>query len=632
MSSKNYLDKNGLTYFWGKVKDEVESVRSMCVHITYNNTSEQYESDKTFSEIYSAYENGYDVFADESGLRHVLIYCYYIDDVHGGDAIFSSSQFDNTEEGIVVGGQTITIGRNSEGEYIQVGNYTNTYIPKASTSTDGLPSMDGTANQGDSFNFARADHVHPSDTSKANTSDVLTKTNTTSYTPTADYHPATKKYVDDKEFADLSDVFVIACSVDGSNNHTVDKTWAEITTAINAGKKIFAKHESSVFPLTKFSQSSSSVQGYVAFYSPSPSFNPNLDPYYGGQWRFGEECIVVWDTTWSGQDGEMDSWNIAFMPENIPITTWYKDPNDSNNYCLQTINNDSGGSIFMERYDQNRYSSFVIGSSGINIASTAYDPYGSNTLTMGSSGLSITSTAGVSIQNVVTPTNNTDAATKGYVDNALSGVTTNLAGLTDTTITSPSGGQVLSYDSTNSKWVNADLPSDVMVVKITGTDSNGYTADKTFAEIRAARLAGACVILRYSIYSWYLHAGASMPSSGSDLYFGTLMGGTDYYWKISSANVVTKLTNDFVNTINGQTGNVTLSIPTKTSDLTNDSGYITSSGVPTKTSDLTNDSGFVTTDTNTTYTISISSNVITLTPSTGTAQTITLPVYNGGVT
>ena len=32
---------------------------------------------------------------------------------------------------------------------------------------------------------------------KANTADVLTKTNTTAYTPTADYHPATKKYVDD---------------------------------------------------------------------------------------------------------------------------------------------------------------------------------------------------------------------------------------------------------------------------------------------------------------------------------------------------------------------------------------------------------------------------------------------------
>lgn len=35
------------------------------------------------------------------------------------------------------------------------------------------------------------------------------------------------------------------------------------------------------------------------------------------------------------------------------------------------------------------------------------------------------------------------------------------------------------------------------------------------------------------------------------------------------------------------------SVPTKTSELTNDSGFITSASVPTKTSELTNDSGFV---------------------------------------
>lgn len=38
----------------------------------------------------------------------------------------------------------------------------------------------------------------PDISGKANISDVLTKTNTTSYTPSANYHPATKKYVDDK--------------------------------------------------------------------------------------------------------------------------------------------------------------------------------------------------------------------------------------------------------------------------------------------------------------------------------------------------------------------------------------------------------------------------------------------------
>jgi hypothetical protein len=57
-----------------------------------------------------------------------------------------------------------------------------------------------------------------------------------------------------------------------------------------------------------------------------------------------------------------------------------------------------------------------------------------------------------------------------------------------------------------------------------------------------------------------------------------------------SATVPTKtsdLTNDSGFITNGD-------IPTKTSDLTNDSGFITSADVPTKTSDLTNDSGFIT--------------------------------------
>ena len=75
-----------------------------------------------------------------------------------------------------------------------------------------------------------------------------------------------------------------------------------------------------------------------------------------------------------------------------------------------------------------------------------------------------------------------------------------------------------------------------------------------------------------------------------------------------------------VTSVNGQTGAVTISVPTKTSDLTNDSGFLTSAPVasvngqtgtvslsaadvgalpssttiPTKTSDLTNDSGYIT--------------------------------------
>lgn len=43
---------------------------------------------------------------------------------------------------------------------------------------------------------AAVNEINSGLSSKANSADVLTKTNTTAYTPTADYHPATKKYVD----------------------------------------------------------------------------------------------------------------------------------------------------------------------------------------------------------------------------------------------------------------------------------------------------------------------------------------------------------------------------------------------------------------------------------------------------
>lgn len=61
-----------------------------------------------------------------------------------------------------------------------------------------------------------------------------------------------------------------------------------------------------------------------------------------------------------------------------------------------------------------------------------------------------------------------------------------------------------------------------------------------------------------------------------------------------------------VTSVNGKTGDVELDaddvgalpdstyIPTKTSDLQNDSGFITQAAVPTNVSDLTNDSGFLT--------------------------------------
>lgn len=62
---------------------------------------------------------------------------------------------------------------------------------------------------------------------KANTSDVLTKTNTTSFTPTWDYQPATKKYVDDAVS------WITWWDMSYSDYNFVAATWATVTMSLS---------------------------------------------------------------------------------------------------------------------------------------------------------------------------------------------------------------------------------------------------------------------------------------------------------------------------------------------------------------------------------------------------------------
>ena len=59
---------------------------------------------------------------------------------------------------------------------------------------------------------------------------------------------------------------------------------------------------------------------------------------------------------------------------------------------------------------------------------------------------------------------------------------------------------------------------------------------------------------------------------------------------------VVRSDNDYVISLDVEALKGELNIPTKTSDLTNDSGFITGEALPTKLSDLTNDEGFITID------------------------------------
>ena len=75
------------------------------------------------------------------------------------------------------------------------GFITQEQVPEGAVASNTTPKMDGTAAVGVETAFARGDHVHPSDTSKANIADVYAKTQTYS-----------KTEIDEKKFLVASDI------------------------------------------------------------------------------------------------------------------------------------------------------------------------------------------------------------------------------------------------------------------------------------------------------------------------------------------------------------------------------------------------------------------------------------------
>ena len=118
----------------------------------------------------------------------------------------------------------------------------------------------------------------------------------------------------------------------------------------------------------------------------------------------------------------------------------------------------------------------------------------------------------------------------------------------------------------------------------------------------------------------------SHESGGTNIITATLTDGTtsEFYIKNGEAGGGggggTSNYNDLTNkpsinnvtlTGNKTTSDLGINIPTATSDLTNDSGFITSSSLPTKVSDLTNDAGYITsyTETDPVFTASAASGI-----------------------
>jgi hypothetical protein len=92
------------------------------------------------------------------------------------------------------------LATNNSTEYIPTEDYhpaTKKYVDDGLNKKQNTLTFDTTPTSG-SGNPVTSGGIYTALSAKVATSSVLTKTNTTSYTPTANYHPATKKYVDDK--------------------------------------------------------------------------------------------------------------------------------------------------------------------------------------------------------------------------------------------------------------------------------------------------------------------------------------------------------------------------------------------------------------------------------------------------
>jgi len=223
------------------------------------------------------------------------------------------------------------------------------------------------------------------------------------------------------------------------------------------------------------------------------------------------------------------------------------------------------------------------------------------------------------IHYLATPTADTDAANKAYVDSAVSGITIPTK---TSDLTNDSG-----FITTN------DVPDEVMIVSLTYDDS--YYANKTFSQIYSHLQAGGTAILSYSedgMTSYY----PIIWYDNTELYFADTSydsNGMSYSlsntaYSISSSNVITGTGASWTPptiTLNGASSGDSLNFYAPTTAGTSGQ-FLKSNGSGAPTWQTLN------IPTVPTYTLSISNGAITLTGSDGSTTSASLPVYTGSVT
>ena len=269
---------------------------------------------------------------------------------------------------------------------------------------------------------------------------------------------ATHKYLDTtglgqvwekiKGYADPFIVTITSATSNGTTTYSFDKTFAEITTAYNAGKVCIAKDSASTYYLS-FINSSTIRFIYILI-----STSANIQTQSGIAFEINSSNVVTrtnknWYSTSSIK-------NICVGKEAIgKINGTYSWATGTGSFSETAYQNYSEGDLFWRTNTElvkaiTNISSGATLTENTNYIVTTIDDELKSKL---DSNDVLTKTNTISY----TPTADYNPATKKYVDDSISGFSTTLSGLSDTTITSVSDEQVLIYDGTTSKWINSDM-------------------------------------------------------------------------------------------------------------------------------------------------------------------------------
>ena len=412
-------------------------------------------------------------------------------------------------------------------------------IPSASSAS---PEMDGDAAVGVSTAYARADHIHPSDTSRvatnapgANDSEAYLiyqgytdedplrigyQTNSGlqrgvrighNYmnivgldSPTNDNDAATKKYVDDSIPA--PDVFWVNIGyTSGSGDqaiYTADKSYDEVDNAIYNGKYVVANEAGQIYYWDGYY--------YTSFVNNEGTYYLKYFSYINiGTDNTLHASVYSWADA-SSMENKANTWDVltktnttSYIPtaDYNPATKKYVDdsiggitvPIASTTTPLMDGTAAIGSSTNYAKADHvhpsdtSKLTRHVSQNGGLE-HSTISNLYNQFTVQVANDGgglvnnFTLTPTS-TTINNVVTPTSDGMAANKKYVDDAVAAVPTTVSGLTDTTISSPANGQILTYNSTSGKWENVAVPKKVLygTVTISGTSATFSSAITGYA-------------------------------------------------------------------------------------------------------------------------------------------------------